>query len=116
MNGIDATSMLVIVAVAAISGMIVLAISPRLVIPVVVVELVLGIAIGPDGADLAKVDGTTQFFADLGLGMLFFFAGYEIDFERIKGKPLALGVGGWFVSLALAYGLAGILFVGNVVD
>ena len=48
--------------------------------------------------------------------MLFFFAGYEIDFERIKGRPLALGAGGWLVSLALAYGLAGILFAGNVVD
>ena len=48
--------------------------------------------------------------------MLFFFAGYEIDFERIKGRPLALGAGGWLVSLALAYGLAGILFAGNVID
>ena len=27
---------------------------------------------------------------DLGLGMLFFFAGYEIDFERIRGSPLRL--------------------------
>ena len=48
--------------------------------------------------------------------MLFFFAGYEIDFARIKGRPLALGAGGWLVSLALAYGLAGILVAGNVID
>ena len=27
--------------------------------------------------------------------MLFFFAGYEIDFERIKGRPLELGAVGW---------------------
>ena len=48
--------------------------------------------------------------------MLFFFAGYEIDFERIRGRPLALGAGGWFMSLAIAYGLAGILFVTDVID
>jgi Kef-type K+ transport system membrane component KefB len=47
--------------------------------------------------------------------MLFFFAGYEIDFERIKGRPLALGAVGWLVSLGLAYGLAGLLFVGDVI-
>jgi Kef-type K+ transport system membrane component KefB len=47
--------------------------------------------------------------------MLFFFAGYEIDFQRIKGRPLALAGGGWILSLGLAYGLAGILFLGNVV-
>ena len=31
---------------------------------------------------------------NLGLGMLFFFAGYEIDIERIRGEPLRLAVGG----------------------
>ena len=32
---------------------------------------------------------------NLGLGMLFFFAGYEIDFQRIRGRPLTLGAWGW---------------------
>jgi hypothetical protein len=27
--------------------------------------------------------------------MLFFFAGYEIDIERIRGEPLRLGLAGW---------------------
>ena len=112
---IDAPSMLVIVAVAALAGLLAMAISPRLVIPVVVVELVLGVVVGPDVADIAKVDGTTQFFADLGLGMLFFFAGYEIDFERIKGRPLALGAIGWGLSLVLAYGIGGALAAAGVV-
>ena len=35
-------------------------------------------------------DDFIDFFADLGLGMLFFFAGYEIDFERIRGRLLSL--------------------------
>jgi Kef-type K+ transport system membrane component KefB len=114
--GVDAESFLVIVSAAAVAAIISAFVAPRLVLPVVVIELLLGIVIGPQVADLAHVDAATTFFSSLGLGMLFFFAGYEIDFERIKGRPLALGAGGWLLSLALAYGLAGILFVGNVVD
>ena len=83
---IDETSLLVIVGVAALAGLIALLLAPRLTIPVVVLELLLGIVIGPEVADIAKVDPTTEFLGNLGLGMLFFFAGYEIDFERIRGS------------------------------
>jgi Kef-type K+ transport system membrane component KefB len=41
--------------------------------------------------------------------MLFFFAGYEIDFDRIKGRPLELGAIGWLLSVVLAYGIGGAL-------
>src|SRR3954452_3766199 len=111
--GVDETSALVIVVAAALAGGTVLALSPRLAIPVVVVELLLGIVIGPQGADLARVDPTTSLLGDLGLGMLFFFAGYEIDFERIKGRPLELAAFGWAISLALAYGIGGALAGGG---
>ena len=40
--------------------------------------------------------------------MLFFFAGYEIDFHRIKGRPLRLGAFGWLLSAAIAFGLCAI--------
>ena len=113
--GVDETSALVIVIVAALAGVIVLAISPRLAIPVVVVELVLGIIVGPQGFDLASLDPTTQLLGDLGLGMLFFFAGYEIDFARIEGRPLELGVVGWGLSLVLAYGIGGVLAAAGVI-
>jgi Kef-type K+ transport system membrane component KefB len=107
--GVDETSALVIVIAAALAGLIVLLLSPRLTIPVVVLELVLGIVIGPQGFDIARLDPTTSLLGDLGLGMLFFFAGYEIDFERIKGRPLELAVAGWALSLGLAYGIGGVL-------
>ena len=65
--------------------------------------------IGPQGADIARLDPTTTMLGNLGLGMLFFFAGYEIDFDRIKGRPLELGALGWGLSLVLAYGIGGVL-------
>jgi len=65
--------------------------------------------------DFAQPDSFTQFFANLGLGMLFFFAGYEIDFQRIRGKALNLAIAGWLLSLVIAYGLGGILAWAGVV-
>jgi Kef-type K+ transport system membrane component KefB len=112
---IDETSLLVIVASAAMAGLLVMLMAPRLTIPVVVVELILGIVIGPQVADIAQVDPTTDFLGSLGLGMLFFFAGYEIDFDRIEGRPLRLGAIGWGLSLALAYGIGGLLALAGVV-
>jgi Kef-type K+ transport system membrane component KefB len=112
---IDTSSFLVIVFTAALAGTIVVAVAPRIALPVVVVELILGIVIGPHCADLAQVDTFTNFFGNLGLGMLFFFAGYEIDFERIRGRALDLAVVAWGMSLAIAFGVGGLLAAAGVV-
>ena len=83
--------------------------------PVVVVEILLGILVGPDVLDIADGDSFIKFFSNLGLGMLFFFAGYEIDFERISGSPLRLGAFGWALSVGLAYGIGGVLEAAGIV-
>src|SRR5262245_29582342 len=114
-GSIDSTSVLIIVGTAALAGLTVLALSPKVAIPVVVVELLFGIVIGPQGLEWAKMDPTTEFLGNLGLGMLFFFAGYEIDFDRIEGRPLELGMAGWLLSLGLAYGIGGALAAAGVV-
>jgi Kef-type K+ transport system membrane component KefB len=84
-------------------------------LPVVVLELLLGVVIGPQLLDVAHVNAFTSFFADLGLGMLFFFAGYEIDIARIRGQPLRLALFGWAMSLAIAYTIGGVLAAAGVV-
>jgi Kef-type K+ transport system membrane component KefB len=88
MTKVDAVAFLVIVLVAAGAAVISAFAARWLVLPVVVVELVLGILVGPQVLDWAEVDSFTTFFSNLGLGMLFFFAGYEIDFDRFKGTAL----------------------------
>jgi Kef-type K+ transport system membrane component KefB len=112
---IDTDSFFVIVVVAAVAAVTVAAVPGRFAPPVVVVELFVGIIVGPEVLDLANTDEFIDFFSNLGLGMLFFFAGYEIDFERIKGRPLRLGAWGWVLSVALAYGLGGILAAAGVI-
>ena len=115
MLNVDSGSFLVIVVVAALAAFAAGMLSPRLPLPVVVIEIVAGIIIGPEVLGLADPDEFIEFFSSLGLGMLFFFAGYEIDFERIRGVPLRLAALGWLLSLALAYGLGGLLALAGVV-
>jgi Kef-type K+ transport system membrane component KefB len=112
---VDTDSFFAIVVVAAIAAITVAYLPKRLAPPVVVLELVLGIVIGPEVLDLAQSSDFVDFFSNLGLGMLFFFAGYEIDFERIKGAPMKLGALGWVVSVGLAYGIGALLEASGVV-
>ena len=112
---VDTDSFFAIVVVAAVAAVTVAAVPKRFAPPVVVLELVLGILIGPEVLGLAHTDDFVNFFSSLGLGMLFFFAGYEIDFERIKGAPMKLGALGWLLSVGLAYGIGGALAAAGIV-
>ena len=112
---VDSESFLAVVTAAALAALVSGVAGRRVLLPVVVVEIVLGIIIGPDVLGLADPDDFLDFFASLGLGMLFFFAGYEIDFERIRGSPLRLAAFGWLLSLAIAYAIGGVLAAAGVV-
>ena len=115
----DDTASFLLVLVAAAAAPILAAGAGRLhvglVVPVVVVELVLGALIGPDVLGLAEMNNILEFLGQLGLGFLFFFAGYEIEFDRIRGAPLRLAAFGWAITLVLAYAFAGALAAAGVV-
>jgi Kef-type K+ transport system membrane component KefB len=115
MISVDSESFLTVVVVGAIAAFAAGLIGPRLAVPVVVLEILLGIVVGPELLGLAQPDDFLEFFSSLGLGMLFFFAGYEIDFERIRGSPLKLAALGWLLSLVLAYSLGGLLALTGLV-
>ncbi|MDI3402901.1 cation:proton antiporter [Streptomyces cavernicola] len=75
-------------------------------IPLVIFEIVLGILIGPDVLGLAHHDKAVDMLSDLGLSMLIFLAGYEIEFAAVRGDTLRRAVWAWLVSLVLGLGLA----------
>ena len=79
-------------------------------IPSVVIEIALGIAIGPYALELAKVTPVVDALSVAGLTFLFFMAGYEIDMRRIRGRPLRLATLGWVGSLAIALAIAAVLY------
>lgn len=73
----------------------------RLLLPTVVVEIVLGILIGPQVLDIAKVNRYINFLANFGLVFLFFFAGLEVVEKRVSPRSVARGTAGWAISLVL---------------
>lgn len=93
---------LVLVLAAASAGAILSRLHRRLVLPTVVLEILLGILIGPEGLDLAQVDDHIDFLADLGLVFLFFFAGVELVEHHVAPRSLVRGAIGWAISLAIA--------------
>jgi Kef-type K+ transport system membrane component KefB len=70
-------------------------------LPVVVFEVLLGIVIGPQVLNLVADQGFLAFMREVGMVAVMFMAGMEIDFARIRGRPLALGTTGWLASLAI---------------
>src|SRR5262245_19261023 len=84
---------------------------PGVRLPLVVVEIVLGIVVGPQVLDWARAGPIIDELSRFGLAALFFLAGFEIDFPAIHGRPLVLAVLGWFASLvfclAVGFGLQG---------
>lgn len=75
-------------------------------IPGVVVEIGLGMLIGPHVLGWAHLDEVLEVLAEMGLVFLIFLAGFEIDPDEVKGRPVRLAVQGWLVSLALGIGVA----------
>jgi Kef-type K+ transport system membrane component KefB len=112
---VEPAEFLAVVGTSAVAGTVAALVTGRgLLLPAVVVELLFGVVIGPQGLGL-DVSEFIEFFAGLGLGMLFFFAGYEIDLHRIAGRPLRLAAVGWAISLALAYTIGGVLAAVGIV-
>ncbi len=81
----------------------------RIVLPTVVLEIVLGIVIGPDGLGVAEVDSYLAFLANAGLAFLFFFAGVEVVEKHVPRRSLARGTAGWAISIALGLTLGAVL-------
>lgn len=82
---------------------------PQVRLPALVIEILLGIAVGPAVLDLVAVTEPVQLLADIGLAALIFLAGFEIDPERVRGTPIKLAVRGWAMSLVLALALGFVL-------
>jgi Kef-type K+ transport system membrane component KefB len=63
-------------------------------VPVAVIEIILGIVIGPDVLGWAEVDEPVQVLALLGLAFVLFLAGFELDLHQLRGRLLrAAGLG-----------------------
>ena len=108
MSTTELTSLLIIVGAAALAPLIA-DMGRRFMVSVVVVELVLGILIGPQVLDIAHMGPTLDTLNAFGLAFLFFLAGNEVEIERVRGRPVELALLGWVLSFVLAIVLAAML-------
>lgn len=79
-----------------------------LLVPLVVFEIGLGMLIGPAGLGLVADDRMLQMLSQLGLAMLFFMAGMEIDPRSMSGRSGKRALTAWGASAVIAIG-AGLL-------
>jgi Kef-type K+ transport system membrane component KefB len=95
------TNLLIVVA-AGFAAPLALGLVPALRVPSIVVEIVLGILIGPAVLGWVQVDDPVAVFSTVGLAYLLFLAGLEVDFARLRGRILRLTLLGFAVSLVIA--------------
>jgi Kef-type K+ transport system membrane component KefB len=75
---------------------------PRLRLPAIALEILLGIVIGPAGLGWVEPDLPVSILALVGLAFLLFLSGLEFDVARLRGRILKLTVAGFALSLAIA--------------
>ncbi|MGH2901047.1 MAG: cation:proton antiporter, partial [Solirubrobacteraceae bacterium] len=109
------TNLLVVVAVA-FAVPFTLGLLQRVRLPSVVLELTLGIVIGPAVLGWVQIDETISVIALIGLVFLLFLAGLEIEFEHLRGRVLRLTGLAWLASFAIAVAVAYALKAGGLVQ
>ena len=104
--------------IAAVTG----AIAVKLRQPVLIAYIVVGIAVGPAGAELVRSHDQIDVLAQMGISVLLFVVGLKLDLTRVRDiGPVALATGlgqlaftilfGFLLILALGKGLVEALYV-----
>jgi Kef-type K+ transport system membrane component KefB len=93
---------LAIVAAAALAAPLALGLFPRIRLPAIVLEILLGIVIGPHVLAWVSIDTPIQVMSLLGLAFLLLLAGLEVEYERFRGRLLRVTAFGYVISFAIA--------------
>jgi Kef-type K+ transport system membrane component KefB len=101
MPAVHFTNLLIVVAVGLIAPL-ALGFFPRIRLPAIVLEIVLGIVVGPSGLGWVKPDLPVSILALAGLAFLLFLSGLEIDVERLRGRILKVTALGFAASFVIA--------------
>ena len=100
---ISFNSVLIIAAIAVLIP-VVLGLLPAVPVPGAVAEVIAGILIGPSVLGWVRIDAPVRVLSALGLGMLLFLAGLEIDVEGLRGSLGRLAGVAFAISAVLGVG------------
>jgi Kef-type K+ transport system membrane component KefB len=99
----------------ALAAPLTLGLFPRVRLPAIVPEIVLGIVIGPQVLGWVSIDTPIQVMSLLGLAFLLLLAGLEVEYERFRGHVLGLSAIGYAISFGLALLIGFGLYAGGLV-
>ncbi|MFC8344572.1 cation:proton antiporter [Streptomyces sp. NPDC057280] len=105
----QAGTLILIMSIAVLAPLLAYGISRRLPVPLVIFEILLGILAGPDVLGWAGDGPVIDTLSDLGLAMLIFLAGYEIEFDKVRGATLKRSLWAWLTALVVGLVLASTL-------
>jgi Kef-type K+ transport system membrane component KefB len=107
---------LVLIGLAAVAAPLIAEASrPLLPVPEVVIQIILGIALGPYVLDLAHPNEIVTALSDFGLTYLMFLAGTELDLATMRQGHLGRAAGSWGASVLLALGVGATLHATGLV-
>jgi Kef-type K+ transport system membrane component KefB len=107
---------LFIVVAAGVLAPLALGFFPRVRLPAIVLEIVLGIVIGPAGLGWVKPDAPVSILALVGLAFLLFLSGLEVDVDHLRGRIVTLTALGFAVSFVIAVLIGIALRAGGLVQ
>src|SRR5262249_42966372 len=114
MPDVHFTNLLIVVAIGLLAPL-TLGFFSRVRLPAIVLEIVLGIVVGPSGLGWVKPDLPVSILALVGLAFLLFLSGLEIHVARLRGRILKLTALGFVVSFVIAVVLGLALQAGGFV-
>jgi Kef-type K+ transport system membrane component KefB len=108
------TSAAVVSAIALLAPLAIRLVGIRL--PEVVLEIVLGVVVGPQVLGWARTDQPVRVLAIIGLAFLLMLSGLEIDFDRLRGQVLRLTSAAFALSFVLAIAAGSLLGVAGLLQ
>ena len=111
----DAALSLFWIALVAVAAPLLSGLVPRRLVPEAVLLLAFGVVIGPHVLGLATMGEAVEAFRELGLGMLFLLAGYEIELKELTGRGGRRALATWVCCFLLALGFVAVLGLAGLV-
>jgi Kef-type K+ transport system membrane component KefB len=84
---------------------------PRIPVPRVVLEILLGAVMGPQMLGIIHPGTILVGLAQFGLWILFLMAGFEIDLAAVRGPPLRKASLGWVLTAVIAVAVSSLLYI-----
>lgn len=106
---------LLVIAIIAFTAPLITTLAPKVRLPALVIEILLGILVGPEVLGWVAITEPIEVLSDIGLATLIFLAGFEIDPERVRGTPLKLAATGWGTSIVLGLAAGAVLQATGVI-